>query len=85
MVLRMVVRFPINLLKSSFGIFATDNPRLAWGKFCTQLRLDKWYDVIGESTVANAVIDRQVHTSYRIELSGESMRKKEKRVILISF
>ena len=40
--------------------------------------VDKWYDIIGESTVADAILDRLVHTSYRIELSGESMRKKKK-------
>lgn len=44
----------------------------------SQLPVDKWYDVIGESTVADAILDRLVHTSHRIELSGESMRKKKK-------
>lgn len=44
----------------------------------SQLPVEKWYDVIGESTVADAILDRLVHTSHRIELSGESMRKKKK-------
>ena len=44
----------------------------------SQLPVQKWYDVIGESTVADAILDRLVHTSHRIELSGESMRKKKK-------
>jgi len=44
----------------------------------SQLPIDKWYDVIGESTVADAILDRLVHTSHRVELSGESMRKKKK-------
>lgn len=44
----------------------------------SQLPVDRWYDVIGESTVADAILDRLVHTSHRIELSGESMRKKKK-------
>jgi DNA replication protein DnaC len=44
----------------------------------SQLPIEKWYDVIGESTVADAILDRLVHTSHRIELSGESMRKKKK-------
>jgi DNA replication protein DnaC len=35
-----------------------------------------WYDVIGEETIADAILDRLVHTSYRIELKGESLRKK---------
>jgi len=44
----------------------------------SQLPVDKWYDIIGESTVADAILDRLVHTAHRIELSGESMRKKKK-------
>ena len=44
----------------------------------SQVPVDKWYDIIGESTVADAILDRLVHTSHRIELSGESMRKKKK-------
>ena len=44
----------------------------------SQLPVDKWHEVIGESTVADAILDRLVHTSHRIELSGESMRKKKK-------
>jgi DNA replication protein DnaC len=44
----------------------------------SQVPIDKWYDIIGESTVADAILDRLVHTSHRIELSGESMRKKKK-------
>lgn len=45
----------------------------------SQLPVEKWYDVIGESTVADAILDRLVHTAHRIELSGESMRKKKKQ------
>jgi DNA replication protein DnaC len=45
----------------------------------SQLPIEKWYDVIGESTVADAILDRLVHTAHRIELSGESMRKKKKQ------
>ena len=44
----------------------------------SQLPIDKWYDVIGENTVADAILDRLVHTSHRIDLTGESMRKKKK-------
>jgi len=44
----------------------------------SQLPIEKWYDVIGESTVADAILDRLVHTAHRIELTGQSMRKKKK-------
>jgi len=42
----------------------------------SQLPVCNWYDVIGEETIADAILDRLVHTSYRIELKGESLRKK---------
>ena len=41
----------------------------------SQLPVDNWYDAIGDPTVADAVLDRIVHTSYQIELTGESLRK----------
>ncbi|WP_376781034.1 ATP-binding protein, partial [Sphingobacterium multivorum] len=37
----------------------------------------RWYDVIGEDTIADAILDRLIHGSYRIELKGESLRKKK--------
>lgn len=43
----------------------------------SQLPVANWYDVIGEETIADAILDRMVHTSYRIELKGESLRKKK--------
>lgn len=42
----------------------------------SQLPVASWYDVIGEDTIADAILDRLVHTAYRIELKGESLRKK---------
>lgn len=42
----------------------------------SQLPVKQWYDVIGEKTVADAILDRIVHQSQRIELKGESLRRK---------
>ncbi len=42
----------------------------------SQLPVAKWYEIIGDGTVADAILDRVVHTSHRIELKGESLRKK---------
>ncbi len=42
----------------------------------SQLLVASWYEVIGEATIADAILDRLVHTSHRIELKGESLRKK---------
>jgi DNA replication protein DnaC len=41
----------------------------------SQLPVDKWHDVIGEPTFADAILDRIVHNAYRLELDGPSMRK----------
>jgi DNA replication protein DnaC len=46
----------------------------------SQLPVSCWYDVISESTIADAILDRLVHTSYKIELnSKESLRKNRNR------
>jgi DNA replication protein DnaC len=44
----------------------------------SQLPVSKWYDIIGDKTMADAILDRIIHQSHRIELKGESMRKKAK-------
>ena len=41
----------------------------------SQVPVRDWYDVIGEKTIADAVLDRIVHQAIRIELFGESLRK----------
>ena len=41
----------------------------------SQLPLDTWHDAIGEPTFADAILDRLVHNAYRMELSGQSLRK----------
>ena len=41
----------------------------------SQLPVDRWYDLIGIPTLADAILDRAVHNAYRIELFGESLRK----------
>jgi len=43
----------------------------------SQLPVGSWYDVIGEETIADAILDRLVHSAYRIELKGDSLRKKQ--------
>lgn len=43
----------------------------------SQLPVGSWYEVIGEATIADAILDRMVHSSHRIELKGESLRRKK--------
>lgn len=42
----------------------------------SQLPVQKWHELIGEPTIADAILDRIVHNSYRIELRGASLRRK---------
>jgi len=41
----------------------------------SQIPVSAWYDIIGEGTIADAILDRLVNSSHRIDLKGESMRK----------
>lgn len=41
----------------------------------SQIPISAWYDIIPDSTIADAILDRIVHTATRIELKGDSLRK----------
>lgn len=43
--------------------------------FASQIPVSDWYDIIPDSTIADAILDRIIHTAIRIELQGESLRK----------
>lgn len=43
----------------------------------SQVPVLKWHEIIGEKTVADAILDRIIHESHRIELKGESLRRKK--------
>jgi DNA replication protein DnaC len=41
----------------------------------SQIPVSVWYEIIGEGTIADAILDRIVNSSHRIDLNGESLRK----------
>jgi len=43
----------------------------------SQLPIEKWHDLIGEPTFADAILDRLVHNAYKLKLKGGSLRKKK--------
>ena len=43
----------------------------------SQLPVSRWHEQIGDPTIADGILDRLVHNAHRIEMRGESMRKKE--------
>lgn len=45
----------------------------------SQVPVNKWYDVIAEQTIADAILDRIVHDAHRIVMKGESLRKNRKQ------
>ena len=42
----------------------------------SQLPVSNWHQYLGDATLADAILDRLVHNAYKIEMKGESMRKK---------
>jgi len=46
----------------------------------SQLPVSEWYNYLNNNTIADAILDRIVHSSHRIELSGPSMRKMKSTI-----
>ena len=44
----------------------------------SQLPVEKWHDAIADPTLADAILDRLVHSAYQLNLKGESMRKRHR-------
>ena len=44
----------------------------------SQVPINNWHEVIGDPTLADAILDRIVHNAYKINLKGDSMRKRRK-------
>lgn len=42
----------------------------------SQVPISKWHEVIGEQTIADAILDRISHDAHRVEMKGESLRRK---------
>lgn len=45
----------------------------------SQMPIAQWHEQIGDPSIADSILDRLVHNGYRIELNGESIRKKKGR------
>lgn len=48
----------------------------------SQLPVAQWYEVIGEQTMADAILDRIVHDAHRMDLIGESIRRRQRNKIV---
>ena len=47
----------------------------------SQIPVDRWHDLIGDPTLADAILDRDIHNAHRLQLRGESLRKKAAQAI----
>ena len=45
----------------------------------SQMPLAHWHEQIGDPTIADSILDRLIHNAYRIDLNGESIRKKRRK------
>jgi hypothetical protein len=43
----------------------------------SQVPIGRWHEIIGDPTLGDAILDRIIHRSHRIELKGESLRKRQ--------
>lgn len=50
----------------------------------SQVPVSKWHEIIGEKTIADAIMDRIIHEAHRLELKGESLRKKDNNQLEIN-
>ena len=46
----------------------------------SQFPIDRWHDIIGDPTLGDAILDRLIHNAYKINMKGESMRKKKSQL-----
>jgi DNA replication protein DnaC len=42
----------------------------------SQIPVDRWHNIIGEPTIADAILDRIVHNAHRLKFKGDSLRRK---------
>jgi DNA replication protein DnaC len=76
------------LVLDDFGVAAFDEPARRdllellddrYGKRSTlvaaQVPIDQWHEIIGDPTLADAILDRLVHNAHKVRMEGESMRK----------
>ena len=58
----------LELIEDRYGLKSTI--------IAAQVPIESWHDIIGDPTLADAILDRLVHSAYQMKLKGESMRKK---------
>jgi len=67
-------------LNGLYKVFLEDRIEINSIIITSQLPVSKWYDYLNNDTITDAILDRVVHSSHRIELESESMRKLRSKI-----
>ncbi len=59
----------LEVIEDRHGLFSTI--------VTSQLPIKSWYEIVGDPTIADAILDRLIHNAHKIKLEGDSMRKKQ--------
>lgn len=62
----------LEILEDRHGIHSTI--------MASQVPVESWHEIIGNQTLADAILDRLIHNAYKVNLRGESMRKKKNKI-----
>jgi len=62
----------LELLEDRYGLHST--------LVTSQFPVERWHDLIGDPTLADAILDRLVHNAYKLNLEGDSMRKRQRSI-----
>lgn len=62
----------LEILDDRYGVRAT--------LVTSQFPVENWHELIGDPTLADAILDRLIHNAYKINLKGDSMRKRRKKL-----
>ena len=72
---------PLDRIKSHFLMdIIEDRHGKKSTMIASQIPVSKWHETISESTLADAILDRIVHHAHRIDLKGESLRKRKPKI-----
>jgi hypothetical protein len=74
-----VCQFLIQLNGATFWRSLDDRHGRASTVVTSKIPVEHWHDIIGDPTLGDAILDRLVHNAHRLQLTGESMRKKNAR------
>jgi DNA replication protein DnaC len=68
----------LGISRPSVAQYLTDyrSSGLSYSAIASHIPIPRWHQIIGEPTIADAICDRIIHHAHRIELEGESVRKK---------